>query len=53
LALGGSLICNIALNTALIGTLISFSYPAEKRALQERIARDGLPISQVPVKRWQ
>lgn len=38
---------------AVIGTPISYSYPAENRALQERIARDFLLISQVPVKRWQ
>lgn len=38
---------------AVIGTPISHSYPAENRDLQERIARDFLLISQVPVKRWQ
>ena len=38
---------------AVIGTPISYSYPAENRDLQERIARDFLLISQVPVKRWQ
>jgi DNA processing protein len=38
---------------AVIGTPISHSYPAENRHLQERIARDFLLISQVPVKRWQ
>jgi len=38
---------------AVIGTPISHSYPAENRELQERIAREFLLISQVPVKRWQ
>jgi len=38
---------------AVIGTPISYAYPAENKELQERIARDFLLISQVPVKRWQ
>jgi DNA processing protein len=38
---------------AVIGTPINHAYPAENRDLQERIARDFLLISQVPVKRWQ
>jgi hypothetical protein len=38
---------------AVIGTPINHAYPAENRDLQERIAREFLLISQVPVKRWQ
>ena len=38
---------------AVIGTPINHAYPAENRDLQERIARDFLLISQVPIKRWQ
>jgi len=38
---------------AVLGTPISHAYPAENRELQEKIARDFLLISQVPIKRWQ
>jgi DNA processing protein len=38
---------------AVLGTPISHAYPAENRELQEKIAREFLLISQVPVKRWQ
>lgn len=38
---------------AVIGTPISHAYPAENRELQDRIAREFLLISQVPIKRWQ
>jgi DNA processing protein len=37
---------------AVIGTPIGSFYPRENRALQERIARDHLLISQVPVLRY-
>jgi DNA processing protein len=38
---------------AVLGTPISHAYPAENRELQEKIAREFLLISQVPIKRWQ
>ncbi|HEV7911244.1 MAG TPA: DNA-processing protein DprA [Methylocella sp.] len=38
---------------AVLGTPISHAYPVENRELQERIAREFLLISQVPIKRWQ
>jgi DNA processing protein len=38
---------------AILGTPISHVYPAENRDLQEKIAREFLLISQVPIKRWQ
>ena len=37
---------------AVIGTPIGFYYPKENRALQQRIAKDFLLISQVPVLRY-
>jgi DNA processing protein len=38
---------------AVLGTPLSFAYPRTNAALQERIGRDFLVISQVPVKRWE
>jgi DNA processing protein len=38
---------------AVLGTPISHAYPAENKELQEKIAREFLLISQVPIKRWQ
>ena len=38
---------------AVLGTPISHAYPAENRELQEKIAREFLLISQVPIKRWK
>lgn len=38
---------------AVIGTPLSFAYPRANAALQERIGKDFLVISQVPVKRWE
>jgi len=38
---------------AVIGTPIHRVYPAENRVLQEKIAREHLLISPVPVSRWQ
>lgn len=38
---------------AVIGTPLSFAYPRTNGALQERIGKDFLVISQVPVKRWE
>jgi DNA processing protein len=38
---------------AVLGTPINHAYPAENRELQEKIAREFLLISQVPIKRWQ
>jgi len=38
---------------AVIGTPLSFAYPRTNAALQERIGKDFLVISQVPVHRWE
>lgn len=38
---------------AVIGTPLSFAYPRTNASLQERIGKDFLVISQVPVKRWE
>ena len=38
---------------AVIGTPLSHTYPRENAELQQRIARDFLLISQVPVRRWE
>lgn len=38
---------------AVIGTPLSFAYPRSNAALQERIGKDFLVISQVPVRRWE
>ncbi len=38
---------------AVLGTPLSFTYPRDNAALQERIAREFLVVSQVPVKRWE
>jgi DNA processing protein len=38
---------------AVIGTPLSFAYPRTNAALQERIGKDFLVISQVPVRRWE
>lgn len=38
---------------AVIGTPLSFAYPRANAALQERIGKDFLVISQVPVQRWE
>jgi DNA processing protein len=38
---------------AVLGTPISHAYPAENRDLQDKIAREFLLLSQVPIKRWQ
>ena len=37
---------------AVIGTPLSYAYPRENKDLQERIAREFLLISQVPIMRW-
>ena len=38
---------------AVIGTPLSFAYPRTNAELQEKIGRDFLVISQVPVQRWE
>lgn len=38
---------------AVIGTPLSFAYPRANASLQDRIGKDFLVISQVPVKRWE
>jgi DNA processing protein len=38
---------------AVIGTPLSFAYPRANAELQDRIGRNFLVISQVPVKRWE
>lgn len=38
---------------AVIGTPLSFAYPRVNAELQDRIGRDFLVISQVPVQRWE